>query len=136
MARDRERYRALRVEQLEQRALLSITAVCDPIPYDPIQAGPASGTNPNSPSGTGYTPANIQAAYGISSISLGGVAGTGAGQTIAIIDAYNDPNILSDAAAFNTPVQLAAIQRLRRPDADRAEPERQHDTEPDTATDR
>ena len=28
--------------------------------------------------------------------------GTGSGQTIAIVDAYNDPNIFTDAAAFNT----------------------------------
>ena len=100
MARNRERYRALRVEQLEQRALLSIAAVCDPIPCDPVQG--AAIANPNSPDGTGYTPANIRGAYGISSIEIGGVAGTGAGQTIAIIDAFNDPNILSDVAAFNS----------------------------------
>ena len=85
---------------MEQRALLSSIAVCDPIRCDPIQAG-GSGVNPAT-SPPGFTPAEIQTAYGISSISLGGVSGTGAGQTIAIIDAYNDPNIISDAAAFNS----------------------------------
>ena len=30
------------------------------------------------------------------------MAGTGSGQTIAIVDAYNDPDIVSDTAAFNT----------------------------------
>jgi autotransporter-associated beta strand protein len=44
----------------------------------------------------------MQTAYGISAISLGGVAGTGSGQTIAIVDAFDDPNIVSDAAAFNS----------------------------------
>ncbi len=95
-----ERRRLLRIEPLEQRALLSSIAVCDPIRCDPIQAG-GSGVNPAT-SPPGFTPAEIQTAYGISSISLGGVSGTGAGQTIAIIDAYNDPNIISDAAAFNS----------------------------------
>ena len=117
---------------MEQRALFSLTAVCDPILYRPRSTGRLR-HNPNSPIGSGYTPANIHGAYGISSINIGGVAGTGAGQTIAIIDAYNDPNILSDVAAFNSNShdRLAAIQRLRRPDADRAERERPDDTEPD-----
>ena len=34
------------------------------------------------------------------------MAGTGSGQTIAIVDAYNDPNIVSDAATFNTQFNL------------------------------
>src|ERR1700728_1899947 len=41
----------------------------------------------------GYTPAQIRAAYGIT--------GDGAGQTIAIIDAYNDPDIASDLQTFD-----------------------------------
>ena len=99
MLRNRERGPRLRIEQLEQRALSSLTAVCDPIAYHPVQ-GDSNVTPANSPSG--YTPANIDGAYGISAINIGGIAGTGAGQTIAIVDAYNDPNIVSDAAAFNS----------------------------------
>lgn len=41
------------------------------------------------------TPQQIQTTYGINSIMLGGVTGTGAGQTIAIIDAYDDPALVS-----------------------------------------
>ncbi|HTU91468.1 MAG TPA: S53 family peptidase [Gemmataceae bacterium] len=38
---------------------------------------------------TGYTPQQIQEAYGIN--QLYGIIGTGTGQTIAIVDAYDDP---------------------------------------------
>ena len=43
-----------------------------------------------------YTPAQIRAAYGISSLSLDGT-----GQTIAIVDAYDDPNIFQAVDAFD-----------------------------------
>ncbi len=52
---------------------------------------------------TGYTPQQIQSAYGINK-----VVGNGAGQTIAIVDAYNDPNISSDLAAFDKQFGLSA----------------------------
>ncbi len=52
----------------------------------------------DSPSGTvAYTPAQIRAAYGISSLSLDGT-----GQTIAIVDAYDDPSIFQALDAFDT----------------------------------
>src|SRR5436189_6267653 len=50
---------------------------------------------------TGLTPAQVKAAYGFGSVNFGGVVGNGAGQTIAIVDAYNDPNIRSDLAKFD-----------------------------------
>jgi subtilase family serine protease len=49
----------------------------------------------------GYSPAQLRTAYGVNSISFNGVQGTGAGQTIAIVDAYNDPNIASDVDLFD-----------------------------------
>jgi subtilase family serine protease len=63
---------------------------------------------------TTYTPQQIDAAYGISNISFSGgfpqssVSGTGAGQTIAIVEAYSDPNIQSDLAAFDAKYGLSA----------------------------
>ena len=48
------------------------------------------------------TPSQIRLAYGINSISVGSVTGDGTGQTIAIIDAYDDPDIVNDLAAFST----------------------------------
>ena len=53
---------------------------------------------------TGLTPAQVKAAYGFSSVKFGSVVGNGAGQTIAIVDAYNDPNIKSDLAKFDQPL--------------------------------
>jgi hypothetical protein len=43
-----------------------------------------------------YTPAQIRAAYGINSLSE-----DGSGQTIAIVDAYDDPNIFQAVDAFD-----------------------------------
>jgi subtilase family serine protease len=63
-----------------------------------------------STSPTGYSPAQIRAAYGIDAIAFsnGTVGGDGAGETIAIIDAYSDPNIGSDLAAFDAEYRLPA----------------------------
>lgn len=57
---------------------------------------------------TGYTPAMIAQAYQINQIEFGSTPGTGAGQTIAIVDAYNNPDIVSDLAAFDSQYDLAA----------------------------
>ncbi len=58
----------------------------------------------------GYTPAQIRHAYGFDQISFSGgsVAANGAGQTIAIVDAYNDPNIVNDLAVFDNQFGLNA----------------------------
>jgi subtilase family serine protease len=63
-----------------------------------------------STSPTGYSPAEIRAAYGIDAItfSSGTVSGDGAGETIAIVDAYSDPNIAADLAAFDAEYGLSA----------------------------
>ncbi|HKM56643.1 MAG TPA: S53 family peptidase, partial [Isosphaeraceae bacterium] len=44
-----------------------------------------------------YTPAQIRAAYGISSLTL-----DGSGQTIAIVDAYDNPSIFQSLDAFDS----------------------------------
>ena len=55
-----------------------------------------------SPSAGSYTPSQLRAAYGFSDLSLPNVSGDGAGQTIAIIDAYDDPDFVSTGSAnFN-----------------------------------
>jgi subtilase family serine protease len=58
-----------------------------------------------------YTPAQILHAYGTDQISFnqGTVKGDGSGQTIAIIDAYFDPTIQSDLAAFSKQFNLAPL---------------------------
>ncbi len=57
----------------------------------------AGGTTPG-----GYSPAQIAHAYGFDKIFFqGGIPGNGAGQTIAIVDAYHAPNLASDLHAFD-----------------------------------
>ncbi len=58
----------------------------------------------------GFTPTQIRHAYGFDQISFDGgtIQGDGTGQTIAIIDAYHDPNIASDLASFDAYFGLSA----------------------------
>ncbi len=58
----------------------------------------------------GLTPAQLRHAYGFDQITFqnGTVAGNGAGETIAIVDAYDDPSIANDLAVFDQEFGLAA----------------------------
>lgn len=81
----------LTVERLETRDLLTT--------FTPMYAlAPSATTGP-----TGYNPSQISQAYGFNQISFnnGTVPGNGAGQTIAIVDAYDDPNIANDLHQFD-----------------------------------
>jgi subtilase family serine protease len=111
-------WRLCRFEPLELRQLLS--ASVDP------QSGlayPLYEFVPSSPSAkpVGYAPTQMQTAYGINLISFthrnaNGTTTTyseqnqnlGAGETIAIVDAFNDPNIVSDLATFDAAFNLPA----------------------------
>ncbi|MFY7567745.1 S53 family peptidase [Streptomyces sp. WI04-05B] len=53
---------------------------------------------------TGYGPSDIQSAYGLASAA----SSKGAGETIAIVDAYDDPNAAADLAAYRTYYGLSA----------------------------
>lgn len=62
----------------------------------------------------GYSPAQITQAYQFNQVKLaGGVSANGAGQTIAIVDAYNDPKIASDLGVFDQQFGLAAPPSLK-----------------------
>src|SRR6202041_334092 len=62
-----------------------------------------AGASPNATGGVApINPAQMRAAYGVNQIAFGSTAGTGAGETIAIVDAYNDPDIISDANSFSS----------------------------------
>jgi len=56
------------------------------------------------------SPSQILNAYGINQISFrnGTITGSGQGQTIAIVDAYDDPNISSDLGMFDAQYGLSA----------------------------
>ncbi len=84
-----------RLEALEDRRLLS----SDLIAYPMTSARPlASTTYP-----TGLTPAQVRQAYGLNDVSFmnGTIVGDGAGQTIAIVVAFDNPYIASDLQVFN-----------------------------------
>ena len=57
---------------------------------------------------TGISPANMRHAYGADAVMFGSVTGDGTGQTIAIVDAYDQPNVASDLAAFDAYYGLPA----------------------------
>ena len=50
-----------------------------------------------SQSPVGYLPDQIRTAYGIDNILFGKIQGDGTGQTIAIVDAYDDPSFVDTA---------------------------------------
>ncbi|MHB1988153.1 MAG: S53 family peptidase [Acidimicrobiales bacterium] len=74
-------------------------AACDAILHETISP---SGRPVTSSTVSGYGPSNLQTAYNLPS------ATAGAGQTVAIVDAYNDPNAASDVATYRTYFGLPA----------------------------
>jgi hypothetical protein len=71
-------------------------------PYD-VQA-----SYPVGPDG-GYTPSDLWSAYGLGTLStLGAASGPGTGQTVGIVDAYDDPNIEADLGTFDSQYGLPA----------------------------
>jgi hypothetical protein len=100
----------LNVESLEGRMLFSVAALNRAALSPTFQILHRQGETSDAsvaPLG-GLTPSQIRQAYGVNGITFGSVAGTGAGQTIAIIDAYHDPNASSDLASFDSYYGLAA----------------------------
>src|SRR5207248_11520691 len=54
---------------------------------------------------SGLSPANLQAAYNLASLS----ASTGAGRTIAIVDAYDDPTAYNDVNVYRAQFGIPAL---------------------------
>ena len=102
---------AAQIEAVEPRTMMSAAA---PATVSPdavyLRSATAAFTTTASPVSGSYTPAQIRTAYGFDSatFSNGSVAAKGAGQTIALIDAYNDPNIRADLGVFDAQFGLAA----------------------------
>jgi hypothetical protein len=94
------------LEALEDRSLPSVTTgVATPefVVTSALEASPEGG--PTLGSGA-LTPAQLQSAYNFPTSTNGTLNGTG--QTIAIIDAYNDPNIQSDLATYDAAYNIPA----------------------------
>jgi subtilase family serine protease len=70
-----------------------------------------SGFWPAQPQSSGYTPAQVAGAYGLSAITLTSskgtpVPGNGGGETIAVVEMYHDPTIQSDLQTFDAKYDL------------------------------
>jgi subtilase family serine protease len=63
----------------------------------------ASAITPNA-TPSGFGPADLRSAYGLTSISTTG----GSGETVAIVDAFDDPNIATDLATYRSTFGLPA----------------------------
>ena len=112
--------RPCRVEGLERRVLLSaavaniagVDTTRDPVSTPPIVVRTTAAPTGNRPAvisphlSAPFRPVDVRSAYGVGRVAWDGAAGTGAGQTIAVIDAYNDPNLVSDVAAFDAAFNL------------------------------
>ena len=61
-----------------------------------------------SPDPAGITPTQMLNFYGVNQVAFNGVTGDGRGQTIAVVDAFDDPNISADLATFDAAYHLAA----------------------------
>src|SRR5262249_42429503 len=98
--RPASRRASLRLEELESRALLSASSLTDLVAFPHLDnVTPLAGASATSI----YTPAQVRSAYGFNNLPY-----DGAGQTIAIVDAYDDPTIASDLAVFDQQFGLAA----------------------------
>lgn len=82
---------------------------------DAPKAGPVVSPLAGTAAVVTYTPAQIRAAYGLPALPAAGTALTsaqaaqmGAGQTIYIIDAMHNPNVLAELTAFNQKFGLPA----------------------------
>jgi subtilase family serine protease len=93
------------LEALEVRELLTV-AYPAALLFHPGTLVPASGTGQPA----GLSPAQVRHAYGFDQISFsnGAVKGDGSGQTIAIVDAYDQPNLAGNLATFDATYGIAA----------------------------
>jgi autotransporter-associated beta strand protein len=93
------------LEALEDRVVLSAAPSAFP-QYELLQ--PSDGVKPlGSPNPVGLLPAQVRHAYAVDQITFNGtITGDGTNQTIAIVDAFDDPNIASDLQAFDAAFKL------------------------------
>lgn len=78
-------------------------------------SGGGGSTVPSPPS-SGYYPSDLQSAYGLANAAASFAPGSGA-PTIAIVDAYDDPNAAADLAAYRASLSGATDPNTGLPDA-------------------
>ena len=100
------RYAQFQPEVLEPRQLLSTTDLAGLVAAPALSASISPDAS-RTPAPTPYGPSQIRNAYGVNQIPApttpaGTVATDGTGETIAIVDAYADPNIQTDLTTFDS----------------------------------
>ncbi len=98
-------YRPFGLPTTQRHSSSTVVATADHIVRTTHAAGTIKPMSTTAP--TGHTPAQIRQAYNLSGLTFGSTAATGAGQTIAIVDAYNDPTVASDLHTFDATFGLA-----------------------------
>ncbi len=83
----------LRLETLEDRTVLSPVIHPDYVVYNPN--GTATPTGQPSPWSTAFSPSQVVKGYGFDQVKVGGIQQQGQGQTVVIIDAFDDPAFVS-----------------------------------------
>jgi subtilase family serine protease len=106
--------RGLRVcglEKLEPREMLSAAGLAA------IQAHPTAVRTADDSAVAGFSPAQVAHAYGFDQLGkVAGKAANGAGQTIAIVDAFDDATIASDLQTFDSRFGLPAPPSFKKVD--------------------
>ena len=106
--------RPLLLEELEGRCLPSSTGSAIVFPMYQVITPHLTGSPMLGPAANpaGLSPAQVRHAYGIDTITFPSngttIPGNGAGETIAIVDAYDDPSIASDLTVFDSQFGIAA----------------------------
>jgi hypothetical protein len=100
-----------RLECLEDRSLLSVLSPGVKVLSIARPAELSPGQMPY-----GFAPSQIRRAYGFDQITFanGAIAGDGRGQTIAVVDAYDQPDLASDLAVFDSTFGIAAPPSFAR----------------------
>lgn len=92
------------LERLEPRLLLSAaladSAVSPALTY-PTMLLQGISPDAGSPPGAAMTPTQMRNAYGFNQVFFGTVQGSGKGETVAIVDAYDDTHALDDLNVFS-----------------------------------
>ena len=73
--------------------------------------GPGGGGGGGSSTPSGYQPADLQSAYGLTKYS----GSDGSGMTVAIVDAYNDPNALADVNVYRSKWGISTLTSSESP---------------------
>lgn len=115
-ARPRRPRSRLELEQLEDRTVPSAAQLVAPPlmqpTYDALPAATRALDATQSP--PGLTPVQIRGAYGFDHVAFpGNVPADGRGQTIAIVDAYDDPTAAADLLAFDRQFALPAASFVK-----------------------